>query len=145
MDNYNNQNYGNQGYGNPNYQQQNYQQQNVQMNKGYSNPTQPIRGWSWGAFMFNVAWGIGNKCYLPLLCFVPVLNIIWIFICGAKGHEWAMNSGTFRTVEEYNATMSTWDRAGKIMFFVSLAIAVIWVLIFSVLMGSVFSALSSLH
>ena len=56
-----------------------------------------------------------------------------------------MNSGTFRTVEEYNAAMSTWDRAGKIMFFVSLAIAVIWVLIFSVLMGSVFSALSSLH
>ena len=77
MDNYNN--FNNNGY------QQGYPQQNSGYGQapqqGYNmNKTQPISGWSWGAFMFNVAWGIGNKCYLPLLCFVPVLNIIWIFI-----------------------------------------------------------------
>ena len=139
MDNYNN--FNNNGY------QQGYPQQNSGYGQapqqGYNmNKTQPISGWSWGAFMFNMIWGLGNKCYLPLLCFVPVLNIIWIFICGAKGHEWAMNSGTFRTVEEYNAAMSTWDRAGKIVFFVYLIFMVLWIVLFGTIMGSVMTGLS---
>lgn len=30
-------------------------------------PEQPKLGWNWGAFMFNWIWGVGNRCYLPLL------------------------------------------------------------------------------
>lgn len=156
MDNFNqnNVNYQQQGFqqqGNPqgyqqsNYQQQGYQQNNVQMNKGNIGGTQPLRGWSWGAFMFNIAWGIGNRCYLPLLCLIPGFNIIWIFFCGAKGHEWAMNSGLFKTVEEYNAAQYTWDRAGKIMFFVMLAFWLIWFLMFGAIMGAVFSAIGNMY
>ncbi|QPQ24674.1 MULTISPECIES: hypothetical protein [Lonsdalea] len=37
-----------------------------------------VKGWNWGAFMFNIVWGVGNKTYLPLLCFVPLLNIVWV-------------------------------------------------------------------
>ena len=45
-----------------------------------------IRGWNWGAFMYNIFWGIGNKSYLPLLCLIPVFNLVWIFVCGFTGH-----------------------------------------------------------
>lgn len=36
--------------------------------------------------MMNIMWGIGNKSYLTLLCLIPLFNIIWIFVCGAKGN-----------------------------------------------------------
>lgn len=48
-----------------------------------------IKGWNWGAFMFNFIWGIGNKTYLPLLCLIPIFNIFWIFVVGFKGNTWA--------------------------------------------------------
>lgn len=138
----NNLNYEEQNYVNSN--PQGYSSSNVNYN-GYNNPnlnkgTQPIRGWCWGAFMYNWIWGIAHKCYLPLLCFVPLLNIVWIFVCGAKGHEWAMNSGLFNTVEEYNASMSTWNRAGKFAFFFTLIFFVIYFIFFIGLFGLTFAS-----
>ncbi|MGD6771249.1 hypothetical protein VQ049_13050, partial [Staphylococcus arlettae] len=48
-----------------------------------------IRGWNWGAFLLNWIWGIGNNTLAALLMFVPVLNLIWAFVLGARGSEWA--------------------------------------------------------
>ena len=39
-------------------------------------PEQPKLGWNWGAFMFNWIWGVGNRCYLPLLSLVPFVGFI---------------------------------------------------------------------
>ena len=50
---------------------------------------EPVRGWSWGAFIFSLPFGLGNRAYLTLLVLVPLLNFVWMFVCGAKGHEWA--------------------------------------------------------
>lgn len=33
-----------------------------------------VRSWNWGAFMFNLFWGIGNRSYLPLLCLIQSYN-----------------------------------------------------------------------
>ena len=129
----------NQGYTQPNYQPAQPIQQNY--NQGRK---QPVSGWSWGAFMFSWAWGIGNKCYLPLLVFVPLLNWIWIFVCGAKGHEWAKNSGLYQTVEEYNAAMNSWNRAGKVMFFIMLGFIALYLLLFVGIFGIVGLSLSDL-
>lgn len=144
----------NQGYG----QQVNIQKEQSAPQVGYNQPVQqpisqpqynpqrkqPVSGWSWGAFMFNWVWGIGNKCYLPLLVFVPILNWIWIFICGAKGHDWARESGLYQTVEEYNAAMNSWNRAGKVMFFVMLGFLAIYVIFFVFLFGMIGISLSEL-
>ena len=51
-------------------------------------PEQPKLGWNWGAFMFNWIWGVGNRCYLPLLSLVPFVGFIWAFVCGACGNKW---------------------------------------------------------
>lgn len=130
-----NQNYsGNQGYVNNN-------QMGVNTNYTVNQGTQPITGWCWGAFMYNWIWGIAHKCYLPLLCFIPIFGLFWLFVCGAKGHSWAMNSGLFRTVEEYNASMSTWNRAGKFALIFTIVFLILYFLLFgTILTGIIASA-----
>lgn len=96
-------------------------------------PEQPKLGWNWGAFIFNWIWGVGNKCYLPLICLVPFVGIIWTFVCGACGNKWAWQNGDFRTPEEFNKTQATWNRAGLVAFIVSVAIILMYILLFAVL------------
>ena len=84
-----------------------------------------IKGWNWGAFVYNIAWGIGNNAYLTLLCLIPFFNIIWVFVCGAKGNEWAWKNGNYTDVATFQAVQSTWNRAGLVMFIISLVLGVI--------------------
>ena len=131
---YGNQQYGNQQYSGQPYGNQQYggQQWGGQPYGGQpygANHPQPVRGWSWGAFMFSIPFGIGNKAYLTLLTLVPLLNFVWLFVCGAKGHEWAQNSGAYATVEEFNAAMGSWDRAGKVFFFIALAFFALYLIL----------------
>lgn len=89
----------------------------------------PVHGWSWGAFVLTAPFGIGNGVYLSLLSLIPIFSLFWSFVCGAKGYEWAQNSGTYNTVEEFNAAMGSWDRAGKICFFISLGIFALYLIL----------------
>ncbi|MCI1986259.1 MAG: ribonuclease G [Lactobacillus sp.] len=77
-----------------------------------------IKHWNWGAFSFNMFWGIGNKSYLPLLMLIPLFNLVWVFICGAKGNEWAWQNGDYQDVETFNAVQATWNRAGFVAFLI---------------------------
>lgn len=96
-----------------------------------------IKGWNWGAFMYNTFWGIGNKTYLPLLCLIPLFNFIWIFVCGFKGNEWAWQKGDYTDVETFKAVQATWNRAGLVQFILTIAILVLYFLLFVVLFSSV--------
>lgn len=104
--------------------------------------TEPRKGFNWGAFMFTWIWGIGNSAYLTLLCFVPLLNLIWPFICGFKGNEWALNSGAFQTVEEFNAAQKTWNRAGIAMF-ILMAVFILIYVVFGVIMFTTLNSIIS--
>lgn len=101
---------------------------------------QEIRKWNWGAFMYNIFWGIGNKSYLTLLCLVPLLNIVWVFVCGVKGNEWAWKNGNYSNPKEFLLVQSTWSRAG-LATFILVCIVLILELLF---LGSIISILSSL-
>lgn len=105
--------------------------------------TEPVKGWNWGAFMFTYVWGIGNSAYLTLLVFVPLLNLIWPFVCGFKGNEWALNSGTFQTVEEFNAAQKTWNKAGLVMFIVMLAFIALYFLFGAAMVGLILGNLKT--
>ena len=143
------------GYQQNNYGQQQYPQQNQQ--NGYLNYPQspqgnmnngsvvPKTGWSWGAAFLSIWWGIGNGCYLPLLGLLPVLNIFWWIVCGLKGHQWAMNSGMFKTVEEYNAAQKTWDRAGFAMFIFTIIMVVLCILWGTLVVGAIMSGLNDIY
>lgn len=111
-------------------------------------PTSPItppeiKRWNWGAFMFSWIWGIGNYTYLPLLSLVPILNIVWIFVCGAKGNEWAWKSGQFKSVKEFLTVQNTWNRAGILIFIISCVFLVFYFIIIYLLIIMFFSFLGS--
>ncbi|KRN77090.1 hypothetical protein [Weissella minor] len=75
-----------------------------------------IKGWNWGAFSFNIIWGIANKSYLPLLALIPIFNIIWVFVCGFRGSEWAWKKGGFQNnatdIDRFQLIQKTWKRSG---------------------------------
>ncbi|APU70570.1 hypothetical protein LCR01_10080 [Companilactobacillus crustorum] len=85
-----------------------------------------IKGWNWGAFIYNIFWGIGNKTYLPLLCLIPIFNIFWIFVVGFKGNTWAWQKGNYKDIETFKAVQATWNRAGLVQFIVSIVILVLY-------------------
>jgi len=90
-----------------------------------------IRRWNWGAFYFNMMWGIGHRTYLPLLVLIPIFNLVWIFICGAKGNEWAWKAGNYSSAEEFLKMQSTWNRAGFVGFIISVVGVAIYVIFFA--------------
>lgn len=84
-----------------------------------------LKKWNWGAFTLNILWGIGHKVYLPLLCLIPFFNIVWIFICGAKGNKWLWESGRYQTPQELLNSQETWNRAGFVAFIIYIALIVL--------------------
>ena len=98
-----------------------------------------IKGWNWGAFMFNFIWGIGNKTYLPLLCLIPIFNIFWIFVVGFKGNTWAWQKGNYSDVETFKAVQATWNRAGIFQFALVVLVVLLYFFIFAAMIGSLLS------
>ncbi|MCL4403910.1 hypothetical protein M1432_00985 [Patescibacteria group bacterium] len=92
-------------------------------------------GWSWGAFLLNAPFLVGIKKYKMLwwyiLAFVPFVNVIfWIVFMiylGVKGHELGATSPQFASQAEYDGFFKALDHAGKILFFVAIALLVIFV------------------
>lgn len=89
--------------------------------------------------MYNIFWGIGNKSYLPLLCLIPVFNLVWIFVCGFKGNEWAWQKGNYRDVETFKAVQATWNRAGLFQFLLAIVGVLLYVFVFAAAIASLSS------
>ena len=81
--------------------------------------------WNWGAFFLNWIWGIGNSTYIALLMFVPLVNIVMIFVLGAKGSRWAWQNRAWRDAEHFRRTQRSWAIAGLIVFLAGIGVAVI--------------------
>ena len=71
-------------------------------------PKSEIIKFNWGAFFGTWMWGLWNKCYITLLV-LPLLFttggwILFMFICGLKGNEWAYdeNKEKYETVEIFH-------------------------------------------
>ncbi len=95
-----------------------------------------VKGWNWGAFMFNITWGIGNKSYLPLLCLIPLFNIVWVFVCGFKGNEWAWEKGEYSDVDVFKTVQKTWNRAGLVAFIIMIALVLLYFFVFAAIISS---------
>ncbi|MEN3929561.1 hypothetical protein WJT86_00630 [Microvirga sp. W0021] len=75
-----------------------------------------VPGWSWGAFCLSWIWGIFNNVYIALLVFIPIANIIMMFVLGVKGREWAWRNKRWQSVEHFNKVQKKWSIAGLILF-----------------------------
>jgi len=84
-----------------------------------------IRGWNWGAFFLNWIWGIGNNSLIALLCLVPIVNLVMIFVCGAKGNEWAWRNKRWQSIEHFKRVQKNWATVGLILFVIGIIIYII--------------------
>lgn len=103
----------------------------------YEAPAKQFK-WNWGALFLNIFFGFANKAYLTFFCLVPILNFVWIFICGAKGEQWVWETGEFEDGYAFRKTMDSWNRAGKlvgIIWLVTMVISIV-ALIFGVIAAS---------
>jgi hypothetical protein len=89
--------------------------------KGSSIPPE-IKGWNWGAFFLNWIWGIGNSTYIALLMFIPFVNLVMIFVLGAKGNQWAWQNRVWKDVEHFKSTQKKWAIVGLSLIFIVLPI-----------------------
>ena len=69
-----------------------------------------VAGWSWGAFLLNWIWAIGNRTWIGLLALVPYVGLgvaIWL---GIKGREMAWKAREWESVEHFNRVQRSWSR-----------------------------------
>ena len=72
-------------------------------------PPPGIKGWSWGAFLLNWIWAIGNKTWIGLLAFVPYVGVIMSFYPGFKGRELAWRNKRWDSIEHFNEVQKKWS------------------------------------
>ena len=90
-----------------------------------------LQGWNWGAFFLNWVWGLAHNTPIALLMFVPGVNIVMVFVLGAKGNARAWANNEWRDVEHFKHTQRIWARVGIGAFF---GIPLFFGLIFAALM-----------
>lgn len=68
-----------------------------------------IKGWSWGAFLLNWIWAIGNKTWIGLFAIIPYVGLIMAIVLGFKGREWAWKNKQWESVEHFNSVQKKWS------------------------------------
>ena len=69
-----------------------------------------IRGWSWGAFLLNWIWAIGNNVWWGLLALIPYLGLIVAIWLGIQGRELAWKTGKWQSVEHFQCVQKQWSK-----------------------------------
>jgi hypothetical protein len=68
-----------------------------------------VKGWSWGAFMFNWIWAIGNRTWIGLLAIVPYVGFVMAIVLGFKGREWAWRNKKWQSIEHFQKVQRRWS------------------------------------
>jgi uncharacterized membrane protein len=96
-----------------------------------------LNRWNWGAFLLNWIWGIGNSVWIALLCLIPGVNIVMMFVLGFKGSKWAWRNRLWRDEEQFRKSQRRWAIAGVLVLLaVPLLIGGIWLSILGAIKGS---------
>lgn len=88
-----------------------------------------VKGWNWGAFFLNGIWGLGNKTYIALLAFIPIINIPIMIFLGLKGNELSWENKDWKSVEHFVSAQRKWNIAGLVVFAIYILVFLIEFLI----------------
>ncbi|MDR1888888.1 MAG: pilin [Zoogloeaceae bacterium] len=83
-----------------------------------------IKGWSWGAFLLDWIWAIGNSTWIGLLALIPFVSLIISFILGFKGREWAWENNRWESVAHFNRVQKLWTIWGLVFIGVKLFLVI---------------------
>jgi len=68
-----------------------------------------IKEWSWGGFLLNWVWGIGNKVWISLIGLAPFpVSLIVSILLGLKGNEWAWQCKKWDSIEQFRHRQRVW-------------------------------------
>ena len=71
-----------------------------------------VAGWSWGAFLLNWIWALGNNTLIGLLALAPYLGFLVMIWLGFKGREMAWKNARWQSVEHFNRVQRRWSQWG---------------------------------
>ncbi|MDH3974209.1 MAG: hypothetical protein OEV42_08010 [Deltaproteobacteria bacterium] len=74
-----------------------------------------VSGWSWGAFLLNWIWAIGNSTWIGLLAILPYVGLIFSIVLGFKGREWAWRNKRWDSFEHFEAVQKRWSFWGVLI------------------------------
>jgi hypothetical protein len=69
-----------------------------------------VAGFSWGAFLLNWIWAIGNHVWIGLLALIPYVNFVVAIWLGFKGREMAWRAKPWASVEEFDRVQKLWSK-----------------------------------
>jgi hypothetical protein len=95
-----------------------------------------IMGWNWGAFVFTIIWGAANSVWESFLIFVPILNVIMVFLLGAYGNKWAWQNKSWDSIENFKKTQKTWSYWGLGVFLTGLISGIIFFIVTIIASGA---------
>ena len=95
----------------------------------YPETPNDLKKWNWGSFLTTWIWGIANNSYLTFLSLIPGFGLIWAFVCGFKGNEWAWQNKKWANVEEFNRIQRKWAIFGSIIISTILIFSIIMLVI----------------
>ena len=84
-----------------------------------------LTGWNWGGFFLTWIWGIGNSTFIAFLTFIPFVNIVMIFVLGAKGNEWAWQNKRWNNIEHFKKVQKLWAIWGAVLFALGIILFII--------------------
>lgn len=67
------------------------------------------KGWSWGAFLFNWIWAIGNRTWIGLLALLPYIGVVVAIYLGIKGRELAWRNKRWDSIEHFRQVQRRWS------------------------------------
>ncbi len=76
-----------------------------------------VKGWSWGAFLLNWIWAIGNRSWLGLLALIPYVGFVMSIMLGVKGREWAWRNKRWDSIEHFNRVQRRWSIWALVIIF----------------------------
>ena len=69
-----------------------------------------VKGWSWGAFLLNWIWAIGNRTWLGIFAIIPYVGILVAIWLGIKGREMAWKNKDWDSLEHFNRVQKKWSQ-----------------------------------
>ncbi|MBI2798174.1 hypothetical protein HYX70_02605 [Candidatus Saccharibacteria bacterium] len=114
-------------------------QNSVQLKSEPANPNQPpLTGWSWGAFLLNWIWGIGNHVWIALLVLIPIapINLILAIYLGLKGNELAWRARQWESPEKFIEAQRQWAKWGVVILILGVVVVLASIALVALLASS---------
>ena len=88
-------------------------------------PPPGVAGWSWGAFLWNWIWALGNKTYVGVLAIIPYVGFIVAIYLGVKGRELAWRNKRWDSFEHFDSVQKKWSWWGVVIILGVLALGIL--------------------